>query len=813
MSELTGSSHPEESTTRQGPKGPQLTAAEPSEKPRSCVVCAQRKVRCDKQYPCGRCQRAGVTCVQPHTDHRPRWARQLAKSPRSKAGVPTRKLTATGTDADRIVDKLKVLERLVQDLSGELEQARTTPNVAASRHGDKSSGDSAVENASTATPQAGRTILDDSGRVRHVSSAYWSHIDHELDSFQAESRGNKHDGPPSTLEEARPPRKTTSSDTEVYDPATYNGVLFGHSSNLASPDAPTFFPLPSQIPFLLEVYTDRVHFVVGLPHMPSLKKVLQQCRSSRWDAISPSEEALVFSVFYTAICSLDEDEVITSFNIPKDKLALRYRTGLEHALAKADFLNNPTDITVETFSIYLALARRQESPKYVWMMTGLVIRMAQYLGIHHDSHNSKHITPFQAEMRRRIWWNVCALDMRATEDQGTELALPPSTYTTSLPSNVNDADIWPEMEQPSPERLGTTNVTLLRLCSKCTRATQEVLSAPSTTTVDDHNRRLTSLAQELESDYFGLMHASQDPAYLAAAGTMRVFLGRLTILAFLPVLHSSPGQAFSIEMRTKLLVTAIDVIEHNHALNCDPTCHPWKWIYQTQQHWHEIVYLLLEICQRSWSPTIERAWVALQSPWLVSPRAPNDKNSAALVPLRRLMARTRKHRENEVERLQSDPDAAASIERDDERDIPKPSSSTTFPTYFNDEAFHHRWSQLIRPNINSTGSTVDGADSSAFADGAMTRSAIDPGSSTHTGDMFRTATESHIDQSPQQLGDGVHSIISHTVPGLSTTFNNGFNLDTFLGTDAELGLLDTMTDVDFSDFDFSSWLDSARGVL
>ncbi|PSK46034.1 hypothetical protein B9Z65_5002 [Elsinoe australis] len=177
------------------------------------------------------------------------------------------------------------------------------------------------------------------------------------------------------------------------------------------------------------------------------------------------------------------------------------------------------------------------------------------------------------------------------------------------------------------------------------------------------------------------------------------------------------------------------------------------------------------------------------------------------------MARARKHRENELARLQSSPDAVASIERDDERDIPKPSSSTTFPTYFNDEAFHHRWSQLIQSNMNSTGSTVNDTNSIAFPDRAMNSSFVDPGSSTHMDDMRSTAAESHIDQSPQQLGDGVHSIMSHTVPGVSTTFNNGFNLDTFLGTDAEMGLLDTMTDVDFSDFDFSSWFDSARGVL
>lgn len=75
------------------------------------------------------------------------------------------------------------------------------------------------------------------------------------------------------------------------------------------------------------------------------------------------------------------------------------------------------------------------------MMTGIVIRMAQYLGLHGDGTNFSHLTSFEIEMRRRLWWTVCRLDLRASEDQGVDLAVASGSFDTKPPSNINDADI------------------------------------------------------------------------------------------------------------------------------------------------------------------------------------------------------------------------------------------------------------------------------------------------------------------------------------------------------------------------------------
>ena len=96
------------------------------------------------------------------------------------------------------------------------------------------------------------------------------------------------------------------------------------------------------------------------------------------------------------------EQVMIKFGSSKTDLNLKYRIGLEHALAKADFLNAPDIVLVQAFAIFLLLLRRHDSPRFVWMMTGLLIRMAQYLGLQRDGAHFEHLTPFDIEMRRKL---------------------------------------------------------------------------------------------------------------------------------------------------------------------------------------------------------------------------------------------------------------------------------------------------------------------------------------------------------------------------------------------------------------------------
>lgn len=53
--------------------------------------------------------------------------------------------------------------------------------------------------------------------------------------------------------------------------------------------------------------------------------------------------------------------------------------------------------------------------------------------------------PFEVEMRRRLWWQLFILDIRAAEDRQSEPCILESSFNTRLPSNIGDADLHPQM--------------------------------------------------------------------------------------------------------------------------------------------------------------------------------------------------------------------------------------------------------------------------------------------------------------------------------------------------------------------------------
>src|SRR6266699_1742475 len=125
--------------------------------------------------------------------------------------------------------------------------------------------------------------------------------------------------------------------------------------------------------------------MVRVVHVPTIQGLIREILGTNFEGLSPSNEALMFSIYYAAVTSMEEEDVSLSppffwvrhrdtnvaqiaknFGKSKADLSLRYRLGLEYSLAKADFLNVPDLVLVQAFAIFLLLARRHDSPRFVW---------------------------------------------------------------------------------------------------------------------------------------------------------------------------------------------------------------------------------------------------------------------------------------------------------------------------------------------------------------------------------------------------------------------------------------------------------------
>lgn len=108
------------------------------------------------------------------------------------------------------------------------------------------------------------------------------------------------------------PRKPLSMQELERTPSERHAFLFRHNLSPSAPDLREFHPLPSQIPFLLDIFSENVNFVMQVVHMPTVTKMIRNLRSNVATGLTSSNEALMFSIYYAAITSMEEDDVSVS---------------------------------------------------------------------------------------------------------------------------------------------------------------------------------------------------------------------------------------------------------------------------------------------------------------------------------------------------------------------------------------------------------------------------------------------------------------------------------------------------------------------
>ncbi|KAI0137823.1 fungal-specific transcription factor domain-containing protein [Hypoxylon sp. NC0597] len=703
---VPGSNSSPEKSASTGPSPRAGTSATPAGgvKVRSCATCRTRKVRCDKLSPCSNCRRANIPCVLPSVDKTPRWARRLERVANSAKAAKE-----ADPNVNQVMDRLRSLEGLVKELSSQLEQANAASarGSPAANSPENSNQDqdhnhkvdpSSVANVSSINSQFGRLVLGDAGQSRYVSSGFWSRVNDELRGLKMDTEelaGGEYD----SSEDEDSHGKTPSTLELDRTPSERHAFLFRHNISSPAPDLREFHPLPSQVPFLLNVFSENINIMARVVHMPTINKMLRDLQGGDMSSLSPTNEALMFSIYYASITSMEEDDIMTNFGSPKSELNLKYRLGLEHALAKADFLNAPDIVLVQAFAIFLFLAKRHDSPRFVWMMTGLAIRMAQALGLHRDGSRFPHLTPFEVEMRRRVWYSICMIDVRSSEDQGSDLTITRGSFDTRIPLNINDSDIDPETKETPKEREGITDMTISIVFCQQYIVTQQMMALSlrdGERCLEGQSRLLNEFYERLERTYLRYSDATDNIAYWVCVTATRLLVAKMSLIIYFPVLFSSTSEHASEELRNKLFIAAVEVAEYNHTLNAEQACRNWRWIFQTYTHWYAIVYMLIEATRRPWSPAVERAWVALHSTWLIPAQsATNNRNLNIWIPLRKLMAKARRHREAEIQRLRGNPLAARRLEEEDRRAV-QPASPGPFPPGADSaECFRERWRQLM----------------------------------------------------------------------------------------------------------------------
>ena len=101
-----------------------------------------------------------------------------------------------------------------------------------------------------------------------------------------------------------------------------------------------------------------------------------------------------------------------------------------------------TPYTIETLLLYLHIEyfRSEDTQIGVWVLLGIVVRLALRMGYHRDASHSPRISPFAAEMRRRTWAVIAPLDVLTSAQVGLPRMIKGSHSDSAEPRNLLDED-------------------------------------------------------------------------------------------------------------------------------------------------------------------------------------------------------------------------------------------------------------------------------------------------------------------------------------------------------------------------------------
>ncbi|KAJ5934337.1 hypothetical protein N7466_003884 [Penicillium verhagenii] len=626
---------------------------------RSCVTCRRRKVRCNKRSPCSNCVKANIECIFPPP----------GRAPRKSKRPP---------DAE-LISRLRRLEGVIQHLSDKNGEAGSVSSVSpiqtnsstlpsAFTNTTANTSPSAVANPITTADanaqngicpfedndpkklaprkfenEFGRLVIDE-GRSRYVSNRLWASLGDEVEELQ------------DILDHSSSEEEDVSS-PDSSPAGSQDGFLFGYYS-LAHSLREFHPPLPKVSKFW-EIYKENVAPLITILHKPTVRNLLIEA-AQHPESLDKNSEALVFSIYLSAIVSSKPEDCLAQLGEDRKTAVKRYRFAVEQALAKAGFLNTQSLMLLQAAVLFLICIRREDDSKFVWSMDAIILRLSQGLGLHRDGTNFA-LKPFETEMRRRLWWHICLMDVRSSEDHGTDPLIHESMYDTRVPLNINDDDLYPEMTEAPVERDCCTDMTFCLIRCEITSALRRVNytcpgsrfrmgdTAPST---DRCERMIQIINNRIEERY--IKHCDMNiPIHWASATVARLILAKLWLIVHHPMTRKDRSTNVSQTTRESLFITAIEVLEFGRLLETDPKTAKWGWLFRTNMQWHGVAFVLSEICVRPICPVTDRAWNAIHALYANWTMHGTHKKGMLWRPLDALMKRAVATRAKKQEELRS----------------------------------------------------------------------------------------------------------------------------------------------------------------
>ncbi|KAL8941807.1 MAG: hypothetical protein Q9216_002045 [Gyalolechia sp. 2 TL-2023] len=595
----------------------------------TCTLCRRRKVRCDRASPCGNCVKAGVDCFPSSLSH----------APRGRQGGRKRK------PKHELLERIANLEGLVKSVQAQPEDhganisglhdtsSATSLEYPLNRHfalhteADGSATDQNDHDSKHAT----------SPLERYLGGSFWATLGQEISELRDVLTTSEDDEDEYDALSTSTPQSDTEGFHHLGQTTTFDLLL-----NTQGPKVDTSNLRPHQLYTLSAVYLHNVDPIFKILHAPSVRRYFQD-GSANLDC-SPGFQglqAIKFAVLYAAAVSMTDDECKTRVGESRELLINRYRTGTERALGQADLFNTMHLSTLQALTIYLGAVRAHDPRRLMWTLTSVAVRTAQAMNLHLES-CSRPLRPFEREMRRRLWRQICLLDYQAAQDRATNPIIAADAYTAKMPLNINDEDIDVNRNQEVEERQGFTDMTLSLICHETTDTVRQLNytpvkdpELPRDACQERWNQRVTAaihVQQRVNEKYLRHLNLA-NPIHWTTRTLSDIITASVWLVVYRPLRGSFPQLA-----DPGILRLSVDVLERANQLHTDPAASAYRWLTKSYVQWHALAVTSAELCVHTEGEMVDRAWKILLPAFEQASQYVADSEAGMLWrPVRKLM--------------------------------------------------------------------------------------------------------------------------------------------------------------------------------
>ncbi|CAK7228508.1 hypothetical protein SBRCBS47491_006927 [Sporothrix bragantina] len=312
------------------------------------------------------------------------------------------------------------------------------------------------------------------------------------------------------------------------------------------------------------------------------------------------------------------------------------QTATRQALAESKFLRLPNlDLLCAYVLLLTSMLPTTDSPS-LWIMLGTAVRLAQAQGLHRDG-AALGLSPFDTEMRRRLWWYIVSLESRLTEIMGAESTLPVTT-STLLPCNINDSDLDPDMTAMPAVGPGASDMMFCLVEYETVRFLQRrdprVDRVERVKPVDRNNATSNNAAQATGAGVdtrqivtvSGLERYLEDtflrfcdpviPLHLLTTAVARSLIFKLRQMGHRGQ-SSQSSQSYRSSFHKQILKTAARTISYDNLIHTNPSLAGFQWHVHFWFPWGSPIFVLKIMATlrtaEEWDADVQAAWQQIEA--------------------------------------------------------------------------------------------------------------------------------------------------------------------------------------------------------